>query len=121
MAWKKVSLEMCDLLEEILSAFDCEKRKMFGCPAYYVNDTWFAGVHEANILIRLSEIDRSELKTKYHDAANFEPTKGRPMKEFMILPERIYSNEKEFNRWLNLSINYARALPPRKKKSRKKK
>ena len=55
MAWKKVSPEMCDLLEEALAGFDKDKRQMFGCPAYFINDNWFAGVHEDNVLIRLDE------------------------------------------------------------------
>jgi TfoX/Sxy family transcriptional regulator of competence genes len=120
MAWKKVSPEKSDILEKGLAPFDCQKRQMFGCPAYFVNNNMFAGAHQDDILIRLSETDRKEIMSLYDQAALFEPMQGRPMREYVVLPERLYRDHKEFNRWLTRSYGYASALPPKEKKPRKK-
>lgn len=42
MTWKKVSPELCALLEKVLMSYDCRNKPMFGCPAYFVNNNMFA-------------------------------------------------------------------------------
>lgn len=121
MKWKKVSEELSDLLADALVDFDCNKRMMFGCPAYFVNNNMFTGVHQDNIMIRLSESDRSAIQTKYDEAQPFEPMKGRVMKEYMLVPESLYNDSEEFNSWLNKSFEYASSLPPKKPKKKGKK
>lgn len=120
MKWKKASTELGSLLEDALEGKSFQKRMMFGCPAYFVNNNMFTAVHQDNIIIRLSEDGRSDIKTKYDESEPFEPMKGRVMKEYMVIPETLYSDSIELDFWLNQSYDYALSLPPKKKKSKKK-
>jgi len=46
MAWKKPSEELSKFLDERISGFDIQKKKMFGCPVYFANDNMLTGVFE---------------------------------------------------------------------------
>jgi TfoX/Sxy family transcriptional regulator of competence genes len=120
MKWKKVSLELSELLENSLEDFACQKKKMFGCPAYFVNNNMFTSVHQDNIILRLSEDDRKKIKNDFDEAEPFEPMEGRVMKEYIVVPEVLYSDAETFDSWLNRSFDYASGLPPKKKKGKKK-
>jgi TfoX/Sxy family transcriptional regulator of competence genes len=92
---------------------------MFGSPVFWINRNMFAGVHEDNLFIRLSEKDRGEILKKYPAAKPFEPLKGRIMKEYIVVPESLYADAKSFEEWLKLSHEYAASLPPRVRKGPK--
>lgn len=117
--WKKVNPKRAELLEKHLSSFMCDKRQMFGCPAYFVNTNLFASVHQDSILIRLKEEDREVLMKEYKEAHLFEPFPGRKMREYIVLPEIIVSNSSLFSQWLSKAFDYASSLPPKKKKVKK--
>ena len=111
---------MSEFLEDVLKPFDCEKRKMFGCPVYFVNNNMFAGVHGDTIMLRFSEDDRTELLETCDEAAPFEPMEGRIMKEYISLPESFSADRTSFNEWLNRSYRFVSSLPPKEKKKKKK-
>jgi hypothetical protein len=92
---------------------------MFGCPVYFVNGNMFAGLHQDNLFIRLSAIDRKELFKICDEAALFEPMAGRPMKEYVVIPESLYSEAEEFAKWLNRSFGYVSSLPKKAMKGKK--
>jgi TfoX/Sxy family transcriptional regulator of competence genes len=121
MAWKKPSEELSKFLDEIISSFDVKKKKMFGCPVYFVNENMFTGVFQDDIFIRLSEPDRLELISKYDESSKFEPIEGRIMKEYLILPEILYNDPEKFQEWLNRSYQYASSLLSKKQKRNMKK
>ncbi len=121
MPWEKVSEELSEFLEKALTRFKCQKKKMFGCPVYFINNNIFAGVHQDTIFIRLSEKDREKLFSSYDEATPFEPIEGRIMKEYVVLPESLFEDRETFEKWLNLSFKYVSSLPPKKPKTRKKK
>ncbi|MDO8644175.1 MAG: hypothetical protein Q7S00_04310, partial [bacterium] len=73
-----------------------------------------------SIFIRLSEKDRGELLAAFDEAAPFEPMPGHVMKEYMTLPEPVVTNNEIFYDWLERSWQYARSLPPKEKKVKKK-
>jgi TfoX/Sxy family transcriptional regulator of competence genes len=122
-AWKKVPPEMATFLDRALAGFACEKRSMFGCPVYFVNGNMFAGLHQDNLFVRLPANDQKELFKAYDEASVFEPMAGRPMKEYAVIPESLYSDAQEFPRWLNRSFDYVASLPKKvpKKNVKKKK
>jgi hypothetical protein len=60
---------------------------MFGCPVYFINNNMFAGLHQDNLFIRLSETDRERVFTTYEGMCPFEPMKGRTMKEYGGVPK----------------------------------
>ena len=120
MQWKKVSEGLSAVMDEAVAPFESVKRKMFGCPAYFTNENMFAGVFADSIFIRLSEKDREELQAAFDEAAPFEPVPGHVMKEYMALPEPVVADREALHDWLERSWQYARSLPPKEKKSRKK-
>jgi len=120
MQWKKPSRELMDYQATIMGPFEAEKKKMFGSTVYFSNGNMFTGVHEDNIFLRLSAGDRSELMAKYEDAVPFEPLKGRPMKEYVNVPPRLYRDADVFKQWLGRSREYVDSLPPKAAKAKKK-
>lgn len=120
MIWKKPSEELSQFLEEKIVSFNVKKRKMFGCPAYFLNDNMLAGVFQDDIFMRLSEADRIEIHSRYDEAIPFEPVKDRIMKEYVVLPDALYNNPEKFQEWLNRSYQYVSSLPVKKSKQKKK-
>ena len=117
--WRKASEAMGEYLAEAVADLDCEPRKMFGCPCYFVNNNMFTGVHQDSIIMRLSPEDRAAIAQEYDEVANFEPMEGRPMREYMALPETVVEDAAEFQRWVDRSYAFAASLPPKVKKVRK--
>jgi TfoX/Sxy family transcriptional regulator of competence genes len=117
--WKKSSPELGKLLEGALVRFTCDRRMMFGSPVYMINRNMFAGVHQDNIFIRLSEADRKSILGKVTGATQFEPLKGHIMKEYITIPEALYKDAGAFEQWLKRSHAYAASLPPKASKKKK--
>ena len=113
MKWEKCSTGLSDILADAMSAFPSQKRMMFGCPAYFINGNMFTGVHQSSIILRLTESDRNRIRQEFGEALPFEPFPGRPMKEYITVPAEIYENPKLFAEWIDQSLNYAAALPPK--------
>ena len=120
MAWKKANKELMQMLEDALSSYQTEKKIMFGSSTFFVNNNMFAGVHEDNVIIRLSEADRQEIYSKYDEVAPFTPM-GRPMREYAALPESVSADRAILSEWLDRSYRYTTALPLKERKPRKKK
>ena len=119
MDWEKPSPELIRILEEASEPFAViERRKMFGCPAYYVGGNMTAGVYGTQIFLRLPPEAREELRTSL-DAKPFEPMPGRPMKEYVQLPEAIWRDEAALDEWLRRSVEFASSMPAKQPKPRK--
>ncbi len=114
MAWKKPSEELSKFLDESISSFDVKKKKMFGCPVYFVNDNMVAGVFENDIFIRLSEEDRKKIISESDEVMPFEPVKGRVMKEYVVLPDSLYNDHEKFHELLRSSYDHVSSLPAKK-------
>ncbi len=120
MAWKKNSAERIGLLDEAMRSFPCLRKVMFGGPAYFVNDNMFAGLCQDSVILRLSPQDREKLLSAHDGATVFEPMPGRPMKEYVVLPESLYSDSTTMLEWLDRSFHYASSLPPKVSTGKKK-
>jgi len=119
MQWKKPSPELIELLVSTMEPFHADKKKMFGSTVYFSNDKMFIGVHEDHIFLRLSEHDRNALKAAFDETAQFEPMKGRPMREYVIIPPRLYDDTPKFKPWIEQSMKYVKSLPPKAVKVKK--
>ena len=115
MAWESASIDQSLLLETALMPFDCQKRMMFGGPAYFVNGNMFSGVHGRNILLRLDEADREAILAAHDQVGPFEPM-GRPMREYVALPDGLDLPARELADWVGRSFAFAASLPPKEKK-----
>lgn len=119
MEWKKPSQELIKLLVDRMGSFSAQKKAMFGSTVYFANGYMFIGVHEDHIFLRLPEDGRKKLLASFKDATQFEPMKGRPMREYMIVPPQLYEDTATFNPWIGRSIDYVMSLPPKAPKTKK--
>ena len=93
--WRKTPPELIALFEQTITAVpEAETRKMFGYPPSFL---------------------------KKEDAGIFEPMPGRPMKEYVTVPDQILAKPAELKKWLRQSFDYVSTLPPMEKKPRKNK
>ncbi len=118
MGWKKMSPEVAALLEEAVGPYACNKRRMFGHDAYFINNNMWTGVFEDRIFVRLLAADRERLLGSEPEAVQFEPLPGRPMKEYIELPPDIYESA-ALSGWLNDAYAYASSLPQKTPKRKK--
>ncbi len=119
MAWKKVSQALSDFLANSVAGFTCQKKIMFGCPAYFVNGNMFTGVHQDTLFLRLAEPERRQLLAEFDEAAPFEPMPGMMMKEYIAVPEALYHDSELFQAWLRRSYHFVATLPKKKPKDHK--
>ena len=57
MEWKKAPAELVDFIMEKMKDRNCDYKKMFGYPAYFLNGNMFVGVHGDKLFLRLSDAD----------------------------------------------------------------
>ncbi len=119
MDWEKPSPELSRILDEASRPFAViERRKMFGCPAFYINGNMFAGVYGQQLFLRLPAEDREALQRDLA-ARPFEPIPGRPMKEYLAMPEGVWSDTAAMDEWMRRSVEFVSGLPPKQPKPRK--
>ena len=118
MEWKKAPEELVQFLAQKMKNVNCEYKKMFGYPAYFINANMFAGIHGDKLFLRLSESEVEEILDAHLNVTRFEPMPGRAMKGYVVIPESVYSDEKLFAKWLDKSVKFVSTLPPKQKKKR---
>ncbi|HEY51172.1 MAG TPA: TfoX/Sxy family protein [Dehalococcoidia bacterium] len=106
------------MLEKSLAEYSCERKYMFGSPTFFINNNMFAGVHQRTIILRLSELDRSEILATHTQAKPFEPMPGRVMREYIALSGALCKDEAVLQGWLERAYKYTRSLPPKEPKRR---
>ncbi|NHK29760.1 MAG: TfoX/Sxy family protein [Asgard group archaeon] len=116
--YEKPSEELSFLLDELTQFYNCSKRKMFGCPSYFVNGNMFAGVFEDTIYLRLSEEDQIETKEQFEDINQFEPLTGRKMREYIAISENLWQDVSIVKSLLAKAYSYASSLPVKQKKKK---
>lgn len=95
-----------------------ELKPMFGCPAYFVNGNMVAGVHQSSLMLHLPEDGRAEVIAL--GGGPFEPMPGRPMREYVVLPQFVLGDAIATTAWVQRGVEYAASLPPKTKEARKK-
>ncbi len=92
-------------------------RPMFGNLSGFVNGNMFMGLLGNDLFLRLSDEDRVEL-LKIKGASTFEPMKGRPMKEYVVIPKTWRGQPEMMKSWVSQSLEWAKKLPQKKPKSK---
>ena len=118
MKWAKAPKELKDLLEHAMENTKCEKRPMFGYPAYFINRNMFIGLFQDKVFARLSNAQLVALRSKFPSISNLEPMPGRPMKNYYIIPKKKYADTRAFRKIISSSAEYTRTLAPRKSSSK---
>ena len=92
-------------------------RPMFGHIAAFVNGNMFAGTFGKEIFVKLSD-EESSLLMKEKGAFHFEPMKGRPMKDYVVMPATLAGNKPTARRWVQKSFAWVSSMPSKKGKRR---
>lgn len=119
MKWVKAPEELKSVLEKAMTGIDCEKKPMFGYPAYFINRNMFAGMFGASVYFRLSTEQVNSLRKEYPSISMLEPMPGRPMKDYWAMPESLFKDERALRQVAKDSAAHARTLPPKAPKSKK--
>ncbi len=85
-------------------------KPMFGNFGAFANGQMFAGVFGDVVFVRLPERDRAAA-LKLPGADSFAPMKGRPMKEYVVLPGPELADKKKSKVWVSRSLDFVMAMP----------
>jgi TfoX/Sxy family transcriptional regulator of competence genes len=118
MSWKKPSPALIETFDAVLPGPPAERRLMFGFPAAFVNGNMFMGLHEERFILRLDDGPREALLAS--GAKTFEPMKGRPMKEYVVAPDKLVGDRASLAKWVGKALAYGESLPSKAKKPSKK-
>jgi TfoX/Sxy family transcriptional regulator of competence genes len=113
-AWEKSGAELTERFGRILDRFpDVTRRKMFGYPAGFIGGNMVTGLHQASWIVRLDGPAQDEARAA--GATTFDPMGGRPMKNYVALPEAIVEDDEAIATWVGRAVEHGRTLPPKSK------
>jgi TfoX/Sxy family transcriptional regulator of competence genes len=113
--WKPAPQEAVAAFEEATYGLaGAEPRKMFGYSCVFAKGNMFAGLHEAGMVLRLPENQRTEFLL-LKGAKQFEPMPGRVMREYVVVPKMLLNAPVELRAWVEKSLDYVLSLPTKAK------
>ena len=119
MAWQKSPPELVTLFDAVLPDDPrIERRKMFGFPAAFLNGNMFAGLFESQFIVKCDTEDCARLLDA--GGKRFEPTPGRVMSQYIVLPAAVLASRAKLRRWIERSVAFVATKPPKAKKPKKK-
>jgi TfoX/Sxy family transcriptional regulator of competence genes len=111
MAWRKSPPQLVAMFESVVPYMPGVVAKpMFGYPACFVNGHMFMGLHQEDMIVRLSEADRKDALA-IGGTRIFEPMPGRPMKEYVALAPQLLEDRDQVRAWVAKAVAYGNALP----------
>lgn len=96
-------------------------KPMFGNLGSFINGNMFAGLFGPQVFVRLPENERLRLIEEEGSSA-FSPMKGKPMKEYVTIPDSWRNEPEKVCGLLEQSISWVAEMPekiPAKKKKAK--
>jgi TfoX/Sxy family transcriptional regulator of competence genes len=105
MAWKKNSLDAVRRFDELAGVPGAQRKVMFGCPVYLLGGQRYALLHENRVVLRLSAEHAAKLMAK--GGRPFEPMKGRPRKDRVVVPEAIAESPRSLRVWVQRAVEHA--------------
>lgn len=115
--WRKSPADLRERFEAAVAGIDgLEQRKMFGYPAGFIGGNMTTGLHQESWIVRLGDVERAERLAE--GWSTFEPMAGRPMREYVALPEEVIADPDEARSWVERAAAYVRTLPPKPAKKR---
>jgi len=114
----KMDPKVKEKLEAALPSEGATLRPMFGNVAAFVNGNMFAGVMGDAIFVRLGKEDRTEAERG--GAKPFEPMPGRPMKDYLEIPNTWVNDPAALRKWVSKAHRHTGSLPAKSKASVKK-
>src|SRR5580693_2053358 len=120
MKWQKPSQDLISLFESVMPGPPAVQRKVFGYPAGFVNGNMFMGLFQESMNLRLAAGPREEF-LKIHNAKLFEPMPGRPMREYVDVPQSVMRDKKELSVWVAKAFEFGTSLKPKSPPAKSKK
>lgn len=114
MSWKKAPQGLVETFEAVRPGPPAVHKQMFGYPCCFVNGNMFMGLHEDRMVLRLDENERGRLLAM-EGAQPFEPMPGRPMTEYVVVPDALLTDHAKLAKWVGKALGYAASLPPKGK------
>ena len=109
----KAPEELVRTFENAMKDFPMAQRRLtFGSPSATINGNMFAGLHNDKFILRVSPEESAGMD----GAKPFEPMPGRPMKGWVVVPQRVLISASELNAWMEKAMAFAEALPAKKQK-----
>ena len=93
-------------------------RPMFGNMAAFVNRNMFLCLLGDSVAVRLSESERETL-LREEGAGLFEPISGRPMREYVAIPDEWRDEPARMEEWIQRSLTWVASMPEKRPKARK--
>ncbi len=118
MKWIKAPEDLKARIEELMAPIECEKRPMFGYPAYFINRNMFAGLFQDKLFVRLSPDQLASVQKSFPAVSSLEPMPGRPMKDYHVIPAALYTDRNRMPRLLEEAAAWCRTLPPKPAKAK---
>jgi len=114
--WKPAPRELVAAFEAATSGLSgAEPRKMFGYSCVFSKGNMFAGLHEAGMVLRLPDEERTEF-LRLKGAKQFEPMPGRVMREYVVVPKVLLNAPEQLRAWVEKSLAYVSSLSAKPKK-----
>lgn len=115
MAFKRPSAQLEALMDDLLGPYPIDKRRMFGCPAYFLQGNMLGGVFGDGVFLRLSDEGQREVLEGNDEISHFEPLKGKRMREYLWIPESAVGGLEELGGLIEESFFYVSSKPPKLK------
>ena|SRR5208282_5607280 len=107
-------------LRVLCSLSNARKSPCSGYPAYFINKNMFAGLFQDKLFLRLSPEQLTTLTKTFPTLSNLEPMPGRPMKDYHVIPEKLYTDATRMGKVIQEAAAFCRSLPEKTKKPKKK-
>ncbi len=108
--------ESVDLFQSLVPKDDrVTVRPMFGNISAFVNGNMFFGVFGNDLFVRLSSEDQLEL-LKNKGSSMLEPMKGKPMKDYVVLPKTWRAKPETLRSCISKSLEWSTKSPAKKAK-----
>jgi hypothetical protein len=108
MAWKKNSLDAVRRFDELVAVPGAERKIVFGWPVYQLGKERYAILHENRVVLRLSPEHAAQLIAK--GGRTFEPIKGRPRRDRVVVPEAIAESARSLRVWIHRAVQRAQSV-----------
>jgi TfoX/Sxy family transcriptional regulator of competence genes len=100
-------LNSVGLLSQFLED-DLQIKNFFGGGAAYVQDQIFLTMTKVGLALKLSDTDLDTIMKKGGKELRYFP-KGHIKKQYAIIPEKIFRNQKDISIWITRSIKFVLA------------
>jgi TfoX/Sxy family transcriptional regulator of competence genes len=95
--------------DELKSLRGVDERRMFGGLIFMVNGNMAAGIHKADLIVRVGP-SASAAALERPGTRVFDIT-GRPMKAWVLVDAKAVAGKTELRDWVRQGVDFARSLP----------